>query len=1082
MKKSLVVTISLISLIVGSQSFGQAPRIKDDPAKRVEFEIRKLRNPLTGRIPENIRTKELAFASEQPFKERNRENEATSWTHRGPFNVGGRTRALAVDVNNEDILLAGGVSGGVWLSTDAGLTWSKTTSVSDLQSITCIAQDPRKGLTKNTWYYGTGERRGNSASGSSVAYYSGDGIFKSTNGGLSWSILPSTSTGKPQINDQCFDYVHEIVVNPTNGDVFVATECGIFKSQDEGMSFKMVLTAENSTDSEDAPKGWTDIQVTSTGVLYAHVASRGGGIYKSDGGPSWTKVSEGSGLPVGMHERKRIGIAPSDEDIVYVIGEESLWKYDDNTGGVAIWTDLSGNLPKIGNNVLGNFNSQGGYNLLVEVKPGDENFVIIGGTNLYRSTDGFTTTGNTRWIGGYSPPGLSGDNYPSHHPDQHVFLFLSGTKALSGNDGGVQRTNDITAKGFRGSKPVNWVALNNGYLTTQVYALSTGPGDQILAGFQDNGTWLTTSLSSKASWSTSFGGDGAYNAWSHDGTTRYLSTQYANISRGTYSDANEKRSVQFIQISPFIDRYFTSLFITPFYLDPLNDEILYLGGHRRLFVNTQASSSTRRAGWKSITLGSHGGIVSEIGLTGANMVYVGTANGALYKVKNPAEDFLSVSTNLALGSGFPPRGYISSIGVNPFDENELIVTFSNYEVISIFHSTNGGTSWTDISGNLEENVDGSGNGPSVRIARILRDGRRYLVGTSTGLYSTQTIDGTHTVWTQEGSNTIGNVVVSHMAVRNDDGLIVIGTHGNGLYSASIVKNTDLQVNSIDAPFSMDFQGPSDITVTLSSTGRLPIASFDISLSVNGKRVVTDNVDQVINSRESYQHTFSAQYDFTALGSYELGIVATIAGDENPSNNTKNATITSFANPTDITLSIRAIEEKVVAGTTIGRFNTTDEDDIQHAYSLVAGEGDDDNASFAVDLDDLSSAVSFDFETQADYVIRVQTEDDDGNAFAKSFSINVLGVTSVEDLEDIGITMYPNPFKNRISLEMVNDYLGEIEILVLSPDGKNVIVEKSYVKKAKETRSLLDLQGLVPGNYIVKFNMGGKIISSKLIKE
>ena len=1065
MKKSLVVTISLISLIVGSHSFGQALSIEDDPVKRIEFEIRKLRNPLTGKIPENIRAKELAFASEQPSKERHREHEAISWTHRGPFNVGGRTRALAVDVNSEDTLLAGGVSGGVWRSTDAGLSWSKTTGVSDLQSVTCIVQDPRKGLT-NTWYYGTGERRGNSASGY-FAGYTGDGIFKSTDGGLSWSILPFTSTGVPQEIDQCFDYVHEIVVNPTNGDVFAATACGIFKSQDEGMSFENVLTAE----------GWTDIQVTSTGILYAYAYKpRHGGIFKSDGGTSWTRVSESSGLPVGVRERKRIGIAPSNEDIVYVIGENSLWKYDDNATDSERWTNRSVNLPSFSDR-LGTFNSQGGYNLLVEVKPDDENFVIIGGTNLYRSTDGFATTGNTTWIGGYTPVFSF---YPDHHPDQHAFLFLSGTKALSGNDGGVQRTHDITDTGGFGA--VDWVSLNNGYLTTQVYALSTGPGDQILAGFQDNGTWLTISSNSKATWSESLGGDGAYNAWSHDGTTRYLSSQGARLVRLKYSDANDRGTHAYNLITPVIDGYGTSLFITPFYLDPLNDEILYLGGDRRLFVNTQAEAASRTVGWKSIALGPHNGIISEIGLTGANMVYVGTSEGGLYRVEGPAEDFPIVSTNLALGSGFTSEGYISSIGVNPFDEDELIVTFSNYEVISIFHSTNGGTSWTNISGNLEENVDGSGSGPSVRVARILRAGRKYLVGTSTGLYSTQTISGVHTVWTQEGSNTIGNVVVSHMAVRNDDdGLIVIGTHGNGLYSASIGKNTDLQVNSIDTPSSMDFQGPSDITVILSSTGRLPVTSFDISLTVNDKLVVTDNVDQVINSGESYQHTFSAPYDFTALGSYKIGIIATIAGDENPSNNIKNATITSFANPTDITLSIRAIE-KVVAGTAIGRFNTTDEDDIQHTYSLVAGEGDDDNASFAVNLEDLSSAVSFDFETQADYVIRVQTEDDDGNVFAKSFSINVLGVTSVEDLEDIGITMYPNPFKNRISLEMVNDYLGEIEILVLSPDGKNVIVEKSYVKKAKETRSLLDLQGLVPGNYIVKFNMGGKIISSKLIKE
>jgi len=112
------------------------------------------------------------------------------------------------------------------------------------------------------------------------------------------------------------------------------------------------------------------------------------------------------------------------------------------------------------------------------------------------------------------------------------------------------------------------------------------------------------------------------------------------------------------------------------------------------------------------------------------------------------------------------------------------VVFSNYGVVSLFYTTDGGTGWTDVAGNLEEFPDGSGNGPSCRWAVII-PGQGVFVGTSTGLYSTALLDGSSTLWIQEGSTTIGNTVVDMVDVRLADGRIVAATHGRGVYSASL---------------------------------------------------------------------------------------------------------------------------------------------------------------------------------------------------------------------------------------------------------------------------------------------------------
>ncbi len=1066
MKKLLFLATYLATFAV----FAQAPRIKDDPIARVEFELRKLRDPNTGKIPANIRSRELEFVTATQARLKGGMGDAsTVWTHRGPFNVGGRTRALAVDADDENTILAGGVSGGLWRSTDQGANWTKATGVSELQSITCIAQDLNSSMN-DTWYYGTGEFSGNSAS-EDGAFYRGDGIYKSTDNGVTWSVLASTQVDNPEATlANSFQINHNIIVNPSNGDVLVANTNGIQRSQNSGTSWSEVLDNPNG--------GWSDIVTNSTGsVMYAAIEGSSGGIYQStNGGTSWSNIKD-SGIILQNGNRIVLAIAPSNEDILYLLAEYTfgtsghiLWRFDDNTD---TWVNRSSNIPQFGGSV-GDFDSQGGYDLIIEVGPSSENFVVIGGTNLYRSTNGFSSSGATDWIGGYSTVN-NVSLYPNQHPDQHAFIFLSGTQALSGTDGGVHITSDITADGA-GDNVVDWTHLNNGYLTTQVYAVSTGPGDQIMSGFQDNSTWLTTSSVGTVDWTDQFSGDGAYNDFNDDGTTRFMSAQNAQIFRFTYSSANDDTHNGFEQIDPS-GGYATSLFITPFYLDPINDEIFYLGGDIDLYVNTQASSSTTSVGWKSIDLPGNSGDVSEFGLTTANMVYVGTDVGEVYKVENPGNATPTVSN--ITGPSFP-SGYISGIGVNQMNENELIVTFSNYSVRSVWYSDNGGTSWTDISGNLEENLDGSGSGPSVRAARIFGDGLEYFVGTSTGLYSTRTINGSSTSWFQEGSTNIGNVVVNHLDINTQDELI-IGTHGNGVYSATVKPNDDMSVTSLDAPTSQAFTGLSDVTVTVTNNGTNAVASFDLALSVNSTPVVTDNVVQALNSDETYAHTFSVQYDFTTPADYEVEIIVTLAGDQVASNDSQIFTISSFAVPTDITISNNQVAELAAMGTTVGNFTTEDMDDTSHSYILISGEGDDDNNSFTITNDALNTFEVFDFETKADYTIRIQTSDDEGNTFAKSFAIEVTDVTGITELESAGITMYPNPVKNRMTLEMVNDHTGEIVVSILGLDGRTVL-SKSYQKNSRATNSLVDLKPIAAGHYVITFEYNGKKLTGRLIKE
>ncbi|MEL7020976.1 MAG: hypothetical protein AAGK47_05170, partial [Bacteroidota bacterium] len=739
---------TMTSLESEEEEEGEGDKLQNiGDAMRQEFE--KTKDPVLNRVP-----RERLKTALKVLKERQRSGEKAAipnifWAERGPDNVGGRTRGIWIDPNNTDRVLSAGVGGGLFETTNFtsnSTTWTPQDDFFANLAITTIAQ---VGNT-DVLFFGTGEGWFN---GGAVR---GLGIWQSTDRGNSWTQLQST-------NNATFSYVQKIKVDNA-GNIYAATRAGgLQRSTDNGASWTQVVGRNVNRGGTDRA---ADVEISVDGDIYVSlgVFSQGSVWKSSNNGRTWINAT-----PSGSFERIEIATAPSDNNRVYILcqGENSqnadnIFRSDDAGNS---WTALP--VPTIidqGRN--SNFTrGQAWYDLIAAVDPNDANKVYIAGVDMLRSTDaGANWEQISTWALNNAPGYTTAQNL---HADHHEILFFPGSssQAISGTDGGLAYTTNMNIQGNNNFP--DWTAKNKGYNVTQYYACALHPDtdtDYFLAGAQDNGTQQYSGAGVNSTVRVT-GGDGGFCHIDQDNPD----IQITAFTRNSYSLSTNGGA----SFTSFV-REDGGSFINPTDYD--NDaDVLYAGNARGSYFRWNNPSAAGRS-TDVVTVSTFNDANITHVMTSpnvANRVYFGLSNGTIARIDNA--DTGTAKTGSVLNPG--SNGSISCVAIEIGNEQHLLATYSNYGVTSIYESTNGGSSWTSVEGNLPD--------MPVRWAMFHPNNPdQALIATELGVWSTDDLrTGGTTNW---GPTNMGlaNVRTDMLQHRPSDDMVIAATHGRGLYSTS----------------------------------------------------------------------------------------------------------------------------------------------------------------------------------------------------------------------------------------------------------------------------------------------------------
>lgn len=480
-----------------------------------EWWFNRMKNVETGEIDLNevIRINELArqtYNADAAQRGSNPGNSvaSASWTELGPDNIGGRTRAIIFD--NQDPthqhMFAGGVSGGLWESNDAAGNWHRCAgffAATDMvTTVVTIAQAPNGDL-----YVGTGEGNFYYLAGTGVAGFTGNGIFKSTDRGATWSSLTSTQPTSQNSTTNAWLAVNKIQVDPFNSQhIYAGTNKGLKISSDGGASWVSAV-------GPSATAVTMDIQVASNGSVIAVCSNKP--WLSTDGGATFVNVGTSTnGWTTATATRVTISIAPSDPNFVYAFLAKTLMPsgaspmlgvYVSINGGNN-WTQVCGS----GNAQFDPFggNGQGTYDNIVSVDPANKHRAIFGGTALYEWTmvNENPISGQWNQIAMEFPASIYNPYYV--HSDKHEIKWHPSIPGVFyvGTDGGIFRTLD------NGN---TYTPVNSGYNVTQCYSVgienTSVDKRQASAGCQDNGTiFLDGTINDSLSANSIDGGDGGH--------------------------------------------------------------------------------------------------------------------------------------------------------------------------------------------------------------------------------------------------------------------------------------------------------------------------------------------------------------------------------------------------------------------------------------------------------------------------------------------------------------------------------------------------------------------------------------------
>lgn len=687
----------------------------------------------------------------------------TGWTDLGPGNIGGRTRSIIVHPSNPDTMWAGSVGGGVWRTDNGGSNWDPVDDLMANLSVSCMVMDP---TNPSIIYAGTGEGFSN------VDAIRGAGIFLTTDGST-WRQLASTAGSS-------FHTVNRLAISKDGKVLLAATHNGIFRSDDSArLSWKQVLNdsvADVDFDPSDKKK------------VIAGSLANGQAYYSTNGGVTWATATM-NGIWSG---RVEVTYAANNSSTVYAsvnVNGGEIWRSTDEGKSYAKRNSLTQNGQRA--RYLG---EQGWYdNIIWAGDPTNADLVIVGGIDLWRSTDGGNTLIDiSTW---WDPRSAHADqHFIASHPN---FDGATNKTVFFGNDGGIYMTTDIYSVGNDPTTPrVNgWIELINTYGVTQFYGgagnVTTGI---IIGGAQDNGTLRYTPAGGTEAWTSMFGGDGGWCASDPTDSNYYYGEYvYLNIHRSTDGgDSSEFISGQYwngnqwawkpvpYRISDAMNNQ--ALFIAPFIIDPNNSERILGGGMSLWRTNNAKAPNTNNTGpiWTSIKSGV-GVAISAISVASGNpdIIWVGHAHnqgvgssGDVYRTVNGTSNNPVWEKMDDNGSNPLPDRFCTRITIAPTNHNSVYATFGGYNRGNVWKSTDGGLSWNNIGNALPE--------APVRSLTIHPQNADFLyIGTEVGVFASEDNGQTWSA-TNEGPT---NCSVDELFWMDET--LVCATHGRGLFQINL---------------------------------------------------------------------------------------------------------------------------------------------------------------------------------------------------------------------------------------------------------------------------------------------------------
>jgi hypothetical protein len=759
-------------------------------------------------------------ALQQAVFERETQSLSTSagltWTQAGPFNIGGRVTALAVAPGGTTIFL-GSANGGVFKSINSGVNWTPVFDQygTSVFSIGALALEPGN---PSTVYVGTGEA--NSANDS----YDGDGIWRSTDGGVGWLPLGLTTTRR----------IARIAVDPSNVNrIFVAAmgtqystgpDRGLYRSEDHGKTWSQVLFVSDSTGACDVvinPAHPETVFCATWERVRHNTYRRAFGpecrIYRSaDHGSSWTLLSAGLPVPSDNVGRIALALAPSRPSTIYA---QYITGSIGNYTGLGLYRSLDGGdnwtrQDADPDNDFGNgFGGFGWYFGDMVVDPVNPDRVFCLGQVLLGSTDGGVT------FGVYA-------GSTSAHPDMHA-MWMDPTNAshfyLAGDGGFFWTTNG-------GSSWLKSLDLP----ISQFYAgaIDNLNPSRVLGGTQDNGS-LQTSAGSPTGWTAmGISGDGFQCLVDPTNSTiTFGESQYCNGGQGLRRSTNSGASFAFPTGFVSNDRYNWN---TPICMDPTNHNVLLVGSQRVYKSTNNGSLYSVVSGDLTYNLYPGSSLllfstITTLAISPANgnIYYAGTDDGRVWRSLNAGGVWTEISAGL-------PSRWVTRVSPDPVNAAVIYVTLSGFSsdehIAHVYRSTNNGDTWTSISGNLP-------NAPANDVIADPSDPNTLYLATDLGVYITRNLGGE---WYPFGQG-MPIQVIADLTLHQGTRKLVAATHGRSQWSIDL-SALPVAVGPQAAPahvaLSMAAPNPSrdrtHLDFETSARGRADAVVFDAA----GRRVKT----------------------------------------------------------------------------------------------------------------------------------------------------------------------------------------------------------------------------------------------------